>query len=85
MFVAKGRSQPYIEKPERCLSQLGSGLTRKHKNRLGKACKGQNTLAYYKHSQITAENSYNIGPLSEYLENFKQISNVHFKRRCALS
>ncbi len=56
MFADKATSLPKCGVPERCSTVRSSGLTCKHWTRL-ESLPGPNTLAYYKYSQITEENS----------------------------
>ncbi len=69
LFVGKARSLLYGVAPKKCFTQVGSGLTHKHRSKLER-------LAWHKPSSLLyiTEKVYNIWPC---LKSFKDIVNLY--------
>ncbi len=75
MFVGKARSLPYSGTPERCLTVVGSSLTRKYQIKLERPGRGEHfsllrIFINYKQKLFI----YNIGPGC-----FEKVLNILFK------
>ncbi len=64
MFAGKTNSLPLSVAPERCFTQLGAGLTRKHRIRIGLT--GTNTLGFMIIVNYARKKFYNIGPCASF-------------------